>query len=151
MVSMYRRVITVIAAAGIFLAACGGARVDGGVTVIDGAWQLESGTLDGNPLPMVPGYRITFNAAGSGFGGTAACNGYGGLFGIEAWELSLSQLNITEMACIPEVMESEAAYILAIQRVNLAGLDGEALVLSGPGMEPRYWGRPASRSRQVPE
>ena len=134
----YRRAITALAIAAVFLAACGAARLDSGASAIDGAWRLESGNLDGEPIPLVSGYRITFTAAGSGFSGTAACNGYGGLFAIEAWELSLNQLNITEMACIPEVMESEAAYIVAMQRVNLAALDGEALELSGPGVELRY-------------
>ena len=43
------------------------------------------------------------------------------------------------MLCHPaEVMASEAAYIFAIQRIDLAALDGEVLVLTGPEVELRF-------------
>ena len=131
--------VATIAVTGLLLAACGAARVGTEASSMDGAWQLESGTLDGAPVPIEPGHRITFVAAGSGFSGTAACNGYGGLFAVEAWALSVEQLNITEMLCHPtEVMASEAAYIFAIQRVDLAAVDGDVLVLTGPEVELRF-------------
>lgn len=120
------------------VAACGGARVDDSASALDGAWQLESGTLDGASIPLVDGYPITFDASGSAFGGTAACNQYGGLFAVEAWEMTVHELHITEMACEADVMASEGAYVLAIRRVNLASHEGDHLVLTGPETELRF-------------
>lgn len=120
------------------LPACGGAEVDASTNPLDGAWQLESGTLDGEPIPLVEGYRITFTAVGTGFSGTAACNQYSGRFGIEAWELTFEDLTTTEMACEPDVMASEAAYIFAVRRIDKAAHEDDRLVLTGPGTELRF-------------
>lgn len=135
---MGKRLIALLGTVTMLAAACGGARVDSSPTALDGAWELESGTLDGVPIPLVDGSRVTLNASGSGISGTAACNQYGGLLATEAWELTLHELSITEMACEPNVMESEAAYVSAIQRVNLAAREGDHLILTGPEAELRF-------------
>lgn len=41
------------------------------------AWELESGTIDDRPIPIVDGHPITLAFAEGEAGGTAACNGYG--------------------------------------------------------------------------
>jgi heat shock protein HslJ len=139
---MVTRLIALIGLVAVLVVACGGARVDSSETALDGTWALESGTLDGAPIPLVDGYPITFNASGSAFNGTAACNQYGGLFAVEAWEMTIHEFNITEMACEPAVMESEGAYVLAIRRINLASHEGDRLVLTGPGTELRFVATP---------
>jgi heat shock protein HslJ len=131
---MGTRLIALIPIA-VLVVSCGGARVDASGTTLDGRWELESGTLDGASIPLVDGHPITFNASGPAFNGNAACNQYGGLFAIEAWEMTIHELTITEMACEPDVMTSEGAYVLAIRRINLASHEGDRLVLTGPGTE----------------
>lgn len=122
-------------AIGLFAAACAapGPQSDG--SPLEGAWELESGTVKGAAVPIVEGYRITFTSQGSSFRGTAACNGYGGLIGIEAWAMTISELTVTEMACMPPVMESEQAYLAALQLVGRASREGDTLVMSGSDAE----------------
>ena len=58
-------------------AACSSAPAPGDLPLA-GDWELVTGTDGSEQVPMVPGYRITFNSDGETFGGTAACNSYGG-------------------------------------------------------------------------
>ena len=103
-----------------------------------GEWELVSGNFGEDLVPMVEGSRITFVSDGTTFGGTAACNRYGGTVKIEAWELSMDEIFMTEMACEPEVMASEQAYVTALQIVNGASRDGDVLLLSGDDTELWY-------------
>ena len=135
---MNRRTMTALALVLALTAAACATEVAGGESVLTGSWQLDSGTVHGEPIPQLSGYRITFTSQGSSFTGTAACNGYGGLFGVEAWEMTLQELFVTEMACQPEVMVSEQAYLAALGLVDTAGQEDGALVLSGPGAELRF-------------
>jgi len=96
-----------------------------------GDWELVSGNFGEALIPIVDGSRITFSSNGSTFGGTAACNRYGGIIKVEAWELAMDEIFVTEMACEPDVMASEQAYLGAIQIVNGASRDGDVLLLSG--------------------
>ena len=78
-----------------------------------GDWELVEGQVAGQPFPLVDGFRITVNFAADGtFGGTAACNGYGGSYVADAEDLIIGQdVFATEMGCERPVMESEAAYL----------------------------------------
>jgi heat shock protein HslJ len=116
----------------------GGAPTDGGAHL--GPWQLESGIVDSDPVPLVDGYRITLTVDDTTLGGTAACNGYGadytrsGGAGIE-----IDGLSWTEMACMPdEVMASEQAYLGGLVRVDEMAVEDRMLVLSGPDVELRF-------------
>lgn len=100
-----------------------------------GDWELVTGSAGEEVVPQVPDYRITFTSDGSTFGGTAACNAYGGSINTEARALSLEEIFVTEMACRPEVMESEQAYLSALQLVNATTRDGDVLLLSGDDAE----------------
>lgn len=135
---MNRRAITALALVLALTAAACATEVDSGESVLAGSWQLESGTLHDAPIPQVSGYRITFTSEGSTFTGTAACNRYGGLFGVEAFAMTVQELVVTEMACEPAVMESEQAYLTALNLVDLAGREDGALVLTGRGVELRF-------------
>lgn len=105
---------------------------------ITGSWQLESGSVAGQALPLVDGHRITLTVQGSRFGGTAACNDYGGTIRIEAAAISVSEIAATDMGCAPEVMRSEQAYLSALGRSQTAARDGETLMLSGPDAQLRF-------------
>ncbi len=116
-------------ALGMAIAACGGSELSGSV---EGAWQLESGTHDGEPIPIVASHPITMTLESGQIGGTAACNGYGGEYQLSGNVFSITGgLAVTEMACQPdEVMESERRFLEALAEVGSVELQDETLVLS---------------------
>ncbi len=96
---------------------------------LDGAtWVLVSGS------PVVDGYPITFSVDGDQFGGTAACNGYGGTITRSDDSIVLSEIFQTMMACMDDgVMESEAAFTAALGAVSSWSIVDGQLHLEGPG------------------
>lgn len=134
---MNRRAVTIsIVGLAVALSAAGcAAGGDAADSPLVGDWELVSGTVGDEPLLLVPDHRITFNSDASTFGGTAACNHYGGVVTTEAQTLSVDEIFVTEMACEPEVMASEQAYLTALPLVNTASRDGEELLLSGDNTE----------------
>lgn len=103
-----------------------------------GTWRLESGTTDGVAVPLLPDYPVTLIVEGSRVAGTSACNGYGADLVVENGRTVVGQMSSTAMACEPDVMASELAYTAALARVDTATMDGDALVLSGPGVSLRF-------------
>lgn len=103
---------------------------------VEGAWQMTSGTVDGEQIPLVESHPITIDFDEDGqVGGTAACNGYGGSYELSGADISFGNLAMTEMACFPEeTMQAEAMFANAISRVDTVAVDGE-LTLSGQGVE----------------
>lgn len=120
------------------LAACGEA-TDAGDQSPAGTWELSSGSLRGEPIPIVEGWPITLSFDGDTVGGTAACNGYGGRADIDGTTIAFSQIGITEMACGDfdqgGVMESESIYMEAFVIIDTSARDGDTLTLSGPEAE----------------
>ncbi len=103
---------------------------------LEGAWQLETGTFDGMPIPMVASHPIAMTLEGDQITGTAACNGYGGTFQVSGGLFSITEFAITEMACSPaEVMTSERVYINALFNVEKAETISGKLVMSGSRTE----------------
>jgi heat shock protein HslJ len=98
-----------------------------------GSWQLTSGSVDGQPIPIVDSHPITLSIGLDAVGGTAACNSY-----FYAGSLPVGEgfgFGVTEMACSPlEVMESEAAYLSALARVEMGAAE-DGLLLVGQGGE----------------
>jgi heat shock protein HslJ len=115
------------------LAACGQAAEPASIA---GAWQLEEGTLDGDPIPLVDGFPITLTIDAETVGGTAACNGYGGSYTFEDGEIAISELGATAMACVPEeTMAAEAAYLEALTRATTVSATDDQLTITGEGVE----------------
>ena len=103
---------------------------------LDGDWRLQAGTDQGQPVPIVAGSPINLKIDGTQAGGTAACNHYGGQIRVSANSVTFTEIFQTEMACVnDQVMASETAYMTALQQVTTAERSGNALVLSGPGVE----------------
>lgn len=103
---------------------------------IEGVWQLESGTLDGEPIPLVDGHPITLTIEGETVGGTAACNSYGGSYTLSDGGTIFSALSQTEMACFPEeTMASESAYLEALSRVDTVTASDDSITLTGEEVE----------------
>jgi heat shock protein HslJ len=95
---------------------------------LDGTtWILVSGS------PIVDGYPITFSVDGEGFGGTAACNVYGGTITRSDDAITLSEIFQTLMACTDTgVMESESAFVAALGMVTSWSIVDGQLHLEGP-------------------
>lgn len=102
---------------------------------VAGAWQMSTGTVDGQPIPAPDTHPITITFEDNQVSGTASCNGYGGTFQVSGSSISISDLAMTEMACSPEAtMEAEAMFSDAITRVDTVSVDG-TLTLSADGVE----------------
>jgi heat shock protein HslJ len=105
---------------------------------LDGEWQLQAGTNQGQPIPIVAGSRVTLKVDGTQAGGSAACNLWGGTIEVSGSSIVISALSMTEMACEEKLMASEAAYLAALPRITTAARDGNSLVLTGPQVELRF-------------
>lgn len=104
----------------------------------DGEWVLESGTIDGEPFPLVQDWRITMVLADGTIGGTAACNGYGGTFAFDGATMTVGDLAATEIGCEQAVMESEQAFFQAIQTPVTLEVQGDRLTATSEDMELRF-------------
>ncbi len=131
---MRRKHFALLAGLGFLLAACTATG-----SSIEGAWELESGIFDGQPIPMVKTHPITITLDDGSVGGSAACNGYGGRYSQRGDEIAFTEFAMTEMACFPEeVMVSEQTYINALFNVETASANGDQLVLRGSRTELVY-------------
>ncbi|MEX1125605.1 MAG: META domain-containing protein [Acidimicrobiia bacterium] len=118
---------------GLVLVACGDPAEPAS---IEGAWQLESGTLDNEPVPLVDDHPITLTIEGDTVGGNASCNSYGGFYTLSDGSITISAMFQTEMACFPdETMASESAYLAALSRVDSVTAEDDSLTLTGEGVE----------------
>lgn len=126
------RRIALIASVALLTAACLGSDF---ADSVEGSWQMTSGTVDGNEIPLVSSHPITINFEGDQVNGTASCNGYAGSFQVSGSEISFGNLAMTEMACFPEqVMEAETLFAQGLTMVDTVAVDG-GLTLSGEGVE----------------
>jgi heat shock protein HslJ len=118
----------------LMLVLAGCSLLSGGTTTsLDGEWQLQAGTNQGQAIPIVAGSHITFKVDGARASGTAACNMYGGDLRTSGATIQITNLLQTEMACLDgRLMASEAAYLAALPRVTTAAHSGNSLVLTGP-------------------
>jgi heat shock protein HslJ len=123
----------------LILSGCSLMSSGGASASLEGQWQLQAGSSQGQPVPIVAGSKITIDIEGSRIGGTAACNSYGGNIQIDGSSIVISELFQTEMACVDDrVMASESAYLAALALVSSAARNGAGLVLSGPQVELRF-------------
>ena len=105
---------------------------------LTGNWQLVSGSVDGTALPLIDGSPVTLNITGTELGGRSACNSYGGHFILDGASISIGDLMSTLMMCTPEAMAVEVPYVDALRKVDTVAIDGDELILTGPGIELRY-------------
>ena len=113
---------------------------------IAGSWQMTSGRVDGEEIPLIESHPITITFEDDQVSGRAACNSYGGSYELSDSSISFGDLAMTEMACFPgETMEAEALFAEAITRVETISLD-EGLTLSADGVEMVF-----AALEQVPE
>lgn len=139
------RLLLLVAA--LLLTACGGTAGPGsGGAAPDGDWVLQSGTSGSAEVPIVDDHDITLTVDGDDWGGTAACNSYGGTVDVDGSQVSVAEVVQTEMAC-PEdgVMESEAQYLDAFRQVSSFEVADDRLVLRDDASDTELIFAPASR------
>ncbi|NEE00620.1 META domain-containing protein [Phytoactinopolyspora halotolerans] len=155
------RHVAAIGALTVLLMACGddgggpvatsdgsGSGADADDVAIDGTWELVEGNGPGGPLEVVDGYPVTLTI-GDEVGGRSACNHYGAELTRDGASVSFGVSHMTEMACMPEVMDLESAYFEALEDVRTAGLESDMLVLAGPSSELRFEAVPEVPVAQV--
>jgi heat shock protein HslJ len=102
---------------------------------LEGSWQLKSGVIDGEDIPILDSHPVSITFDGDQVSGTASCNGFGGTYGLDGATITIGDLAMTEMGCSPEeTMQAEAMFAEGITRVDTVTLDG-GLALSGDGVE----------------
>ena len=132
---MIMRRFTLLAGLALALAACASSTSES----IEGAWELESGTFDDQPIPIVATHPITITLDNGRVGGSAACNGYGGTYSLSDNQIAFTEFAMTEKACFPEeVMTSEQTYLTALFNVETTAVEDGQLVLSGSRTELIY-------------
>lgn len=104
---------------------------------VEGSWLLESGTLDGEEIPLLASHPVTMILGAGQISGTAACNGYGGEYLVSGSAFEIPEgLAVTEMACSPpEVMEIERQFLDALLAADSFAIEEGRLVLRGARSE----------------
>lgn len=104
---------------------------------------LESGTVDGSPLVLPSGVRVTLLPGAGGtddpaaVSGVSGCNHYLSTMTVDddAVTFPVEGTGMTEMACEPGLMVLESAYLAALPRVTTGQWDGDRLTLAGDDVE----------------
>ena len=125
--------------AALFLAGCGGTDLGtapDGTADLEGDYTLVEGRGPDGEVPLVEDSPVTLSIEGEDWGGTAACNHYGGTVTVAGNDLTVHGVFQTEMACLDDrVMESERRYLDAFRQVERYERDGDRLVLRGEDVE----------------
>ena len=131
-----RRAFLALSVLALTLTACAEPSEQAATDPTEFAWVLESGTVNGEPVPMVDTHPITLVFEEEEAGGTSACNQYFGAYTISGAELSFGDMAQTMMACMPdEVMDSESRYLEALGLVETFNATADTLTLTGEGVE----------------
>lgn len=107
----------------------------------DGSYVLADGLVDGVAVPIVDGGEPTLVIDGDQWSGRAACNGYGGTAEVTTdggGEVRIGELMWTAMACEPDLMASEQAFLDGLGRVERVEATTDGIVASGDGVELRF-------------
>ncbi|HEY5889091.1 MAG TPA: META domain-containing protein [Acidimicrobiia bacterium] len=130
-----KRTATVLVALAL-VSACGEVRPIAEPLDPTGGWQLVAGVVDGQTIIPIDSHPVTLNLEDGVIGGTSACNSYGGEYSVDGATITVGEIVMTEMACIPqEVMDLESQYLGGMMDVSSFAIDGTNLVLSGDGVE----------------
>ncbi|MCW2699891.1 MAG: uncharacterized protein JWQ45_1426 [Blastococcus sp.] len=112
-------------------------------THLFGEWELVEGLSGDTQLPQPAGRRATITVDADHVGGTSFCNNYGSSYRVSGSRFILHGLGGTDMACEPDVMTAETAYLRALAAVEDATVEDEELRLTGGGTLLRYQRVPA--------
>lgn len=141
---MHRTPVLVALVATLIVAACGSgptpvpSSTGAGMVDATGDWQLDAATIEGQPLALIVDVPVTMTVAGTRIAGRSACNEYGTELQLVDGEVRVGEWATTLMLCEDSIMDVEAAFSQAMQRVRSAERAGDVLVLRGDGVELRF-------------
>jgi heat shock protein HslJ len=116
-------------AALLVLAACASSSQGGG-DLTGQVWGLSE--LAGNSLEADTGISAQFTSDGQ-VSGSAGCNQYAGTYTVSGDTIEISSpLSSTMMACAPDIMVQETAYLKALENARTYAASRDKLTLSGP-------------------
>ena len=103
------------------------------------AWSAAAAVTGTPSSHVVARHPITLKIDGATIAGNAGCNHYGGKIEMRGSTIRLVDVAQTAMACADErAMAAEGRYTTGLRVVDAAARDGDALILSGPGVELRF-------------
>lgn len=94
---------------------------------LGGTWTLVSYGSLSEPTPVLDGTAITLTIDALGVSGSAGCNRYFGGYAYAENTISFAALGSTRMACAPEIMEQESAYLAALGSAETFEIAGDTL------------------------
>jgi putative lipoprotein len=133
-----RKTFLAVAVLSVVLSACADPGEEAAADPTTEAWVLEAGTLDGAEISIIDGYPITliFDQPEGMAGGKSACNQWFGGYTLSGNELTFTDIGQTMMACVDEgVMDSETAFVTALDLVETFTMEGNELNLAGVGVD----------------
>jgi heat shock protein HslJ len=110
--------------------------------------QIEIDTRLEGPVwslyPVLTGTSITMQFLQGELVGFSGCNTYSGTYTASinadgSAEVQIRDLQITQRSCAEDIMEQEAEYLTALAVVNLAGIEGNILTLTGEDVELTFY------------
>lgn len=111
------------------LAACASSSQGGG-DLTGQVWGLTE--LAGNSLVADTGISAQFTSDGQ-VSGSAGCNQYAGTYTVSGDTIEISSpLSSTMMACPPEIMVQETAYLKALENARTYTVSRDQLTMTGP-------------------
>lgn len=129
-----------VAAIALVLVACSGS----GDRLVGSTWVLDPWSIARLGIEVPAGTIVDLRFDGSEFGGTAACNHYGGPYEAGSGSVRIGDIMVSSRACEDgSLMELDTAYLEAFAEVDGWRIqDGEggrpSLKLTGDGVELRY-------------
>jgi len=98
---------------------------------IVGSWQLASLSDDsGGTTPVLATAPITAQFTNVGnLSGSSGCNKYVTSYTVTGLSISVSPISTTKMACAPDVMAQESAYLTLLQKSGRFTLYGDSMTL----------------------
>jgi heat shock protein HslJ len=104
---------------------------------LDGTWSLTKYTTpDGTEVAVPAAVTPTLTLSGNAASGNAGCNSFNATATIDGTSIKFSQVASTKMACPGPMSTVETAYLEALSLATSYTLNGDTLVLSGPGGKP---------------
>ena len=125
--------ISLLVAGVLLLSACAGILPGSGDPLGGTSWRLM--TLGGASL--IPGTEITLTFEEGQVRGSSGCNTYGGPYQVDGDKITMTDLYMTEMACLdPEgVMDQELEYLELLRDAQAFQVDGAELVIEAASDE----------------
>jgi heat shock protein HslJ len=105
------------------------------VDLVEGiTWVLTSQAVDGELAALPDGAFVSLRMENGQAGGQGGCNSYFSSYELDGFDLTFSDIGSTMMACLPPLMDVEAAYFANLAAVaSYLSTGGPMALLDGEG------------------